>query len=91
MIATNPNTIHNTTMSTEPVSFEFVSRSTPALTPALSPKEREGVATLLKNFNVPVAIPAALLFLGKRGEMTEASPLPVSAKLFPLSWGRGPG
>jgi hypothetical protein len=63
---------------------------TSALTPALSPKERESAITSPDNFPILVSVTDPVLSAGDAGQLS-FSPGSKRGEQFPLSWGRGPG
>jgi hypothetical protein len=66
-------------------------RGTLALTPTLSPEEREHPLASLESSFVFGAIAAASAFVEKVVRQAAASASPKRGERFSLSWGRGPG
>jgi hypothetical protein len=66
------------------------SRGTLALTPTLSPEEREKHRALLENVVVMVTIPAVLIFVAT-GDQTVRVRIAKNRTWIPLSCGRGLG
>jgi len=62
-----------------------------ALTPTLSPGERESSIALLKSFCVPIAVAATSSFSQETGQQSAANPSSATVEQFPLSPGERAG